>query len=63
METNDGNAIKGFWITGEYKVWHTANAEIKNNAMALRSPQVSPHPVVLRYAFTAFSKLNLINKR
>ena len=61
MKTNDSNAIKGFWIAGEDKVWHNATAEIKGNSIALNSPKVTT-PVAVRYAFAGFPEVNLINK-
>lgn len=59
---NDGlspwHDIKGFEVAGEDKVFHTAKAERKGNAVVLTCDEV-PNPVAVRYCFRDFQLGNL----
>lgn len=56
------NAVDGFAIAGEDKVWHWAKATIEGEKVVLTSPEVSA-PVAVRYAYAANPvRANLYNK-
>ncbi len=59
MKTLDGESPKSFWISGEDRMWHRAKATIEGAAIRVSSPAV-PKPVVVRYAYAACPKVNLV---
>jgi sialate O-acetylesterase len=60
LTTTDGNAPAGFWIADESQSWVQADAELKDEAVVLRSPELSK-PLYVRYAFAGKPTVNLIN--
>ncbi len=60
LKTTDGKAPRGFWIAGEDRVWHQAEATIVDEVVALKSEKV-PHPQHCRYAFSGKPDVNLVN--
>ena len=58
-----GEALKGFAIAGEDRVWHWANAEIDGDKVVVSSGQVAK-PVAVRYAYdkNPLFRANLYNK-
>lgn len=61
LKTKDGKAPSSFWIAGEDKKWSKATAKIVDDKIELSSSDVAK-PVAVRYAFTAFPEVNLLNK-
>jgi len=61
LKTKDGNAPSSFWIAGEDKKWFKAEAKIKGDTIELSSKEVAK-PIAVRYAFTAFPTVNLVNE-
>ena len=61
LKTKDGKAPSSFWVAGDDKKWFKADAKISGGKIELVAKDVSK-PVAVRYAFTAFPEVNLINK-
>lgn len=59
--TTDGQAPLGFYICGGDGRYYAARAEIDGNSVLVRSPLV-PNPQRVRYAFTGFCRVNLVNR-
>jgi sialate O-acetylesterase len=60
LKTTDGKSPKAFWLAGDNKKWHQAEASIQGQQIVLSSPAVS-NPVAVRYAYAAFPEVNLVN--
>lgn len=60
LKTTDGKAATGFWLADESEKWYPAEALIKGNRVALRSPEIRK-PLYIRYAFAGMPKVNLVN--
>jgi len=60
LMTSNNQAVTGFAIAGEDKVFHWATAKIEGNAVVVSSPDV-PHPVAVRYAWADNPDANLVN--
>jgi sialate O-acetylesterase len=61
LESLDGEALEGFAIAGEDRIFHPAEAEmIGPDRVALSSPQVEK-PVAVRYAWAPNPTWSLIN--
>ena len=61
LKTNNGKAPSAFWLAGEDKKWFKATAIIKGEKIELNSKDVAK-PVAVRYAFSAFPEVNLVNE-
>ncbi|MDO6802054.1 sialate O-acetylesterase [Wenyingzhuangia sp. 1_MG-2023] len=61
LKTNNGVSPKGFWIYGNDKKWHKAEARIKGRKVILKAEGVR-NPTQVRYAFSAKPIVNLVNK-
>ena len=60
LQTIDGAAPSGFWITDDSQHWVPAVATISGVTVKLSSPDMVK-PLYVRYAFAAMPKVNLIN--
>lgn len=60
LETNDGAAPQHFFVAGEDRVFHRADAEIHGNEIWLTCPEV-PRVEAVRYAFLLYPITNLQN--
>ena len=60
LKTTDGKPPKAFVIGGENGALYKANARIEHDTVVLSSPMVS-FPQRVRYAFTGFCTVNLVN--
>lgn len=60
LETNDGAALQHFFVAGEDRVFHRADAEIHGNEIWLTCPEV-PRVEAVRYAFLLYPITNLQN--
>lgn len=58
--TSDNRAPAFFYLAGEDRVFHPAEATIKANTVELKSNRVK-HPVAVRYAFFNYPETNLQN--
>lgn len=61
LQTKDGKAPSSFWIAGEDKKWFKADAKILDETIVLSAKEVS-EPAAVRYAFSAFPEVNLLNE-
>lgn len=61
LKTKDGKAPSSFWLAGENKKWFKAEAKIVGDKIEVSSKEVS-EPKSVRYAFTAFPEVNLVNE-
>lgn len=60
LQTTDGLAPKGFWISADEQQWFPANTQLQGKTVILSSEQVVD-PAFVRYAFTAMPEVNLVN--
>jgi sialate O-acetylesterase len=60
LMAKDGD-LKGFTIAGEDHKFVEAKAVLEGNTVVVSSPQVA-HPVAVRYGWTNFPTVNLVNK-
>jgi sialate O-acetylesterase len=60
LKTSDGQAPKGFAISGGDHKWAWTSAKIDGDRITVSSPNVQ-HPVAVRYAWAAYLDLNLQN--
>jgi sialate O-acetylesterase len=60
LQTNDGQAPRGFWLSDEDGTWHPAIAEIKGETVVLHAEGVT-NPVHCRYAWCGKPDVNLVN--
>jgi sialate O-acetylesterase len=60
LKTNNNQPPSGFWLAGRAGVWKPAKAEIADETVILRSPEIT-HPLYVRYAFAGKPKVNLVN--
>lgn len=60
VEKAESGVLSGFQIAGPDRVWHWADARIEGDAVVLSSARV-PHPVAVRYAWSANPVCNLFN--
>lgn len=56
----ESGTLCGFQIAGADRVWHWADAAIDGDEVVVSSPEV-PHPVAVRYAWSANPVCNLFN--
>lgn len=61
LTAQDGSTLKGFWIAGNDKKFHEAQATIVNNKVVVSSAEVN-HPVAVRYDWQNNPDGNLYNK-
>jgi len=61
LSTKDGKPAVGFWLAGDDRQWHPAQAVIKGATVELQAEAVQK-PVSCRYAFSNTPIVNLINK-
>ena len=60
VEKAESGVLSGFQIAGPDRVWHWADARIEGNTVVVSSADV-PHPVAVRYAWSANPVCNLFN--
>lgn len=60
LKTRDGEAVRGFAISGADGQWHPASARIEGETVVVSSAAVK-QPVAVRYAWAANPDCNLIN--
>jgi sialate O-acetylesterase len=60
LEAKDG-ALKGFTIAGADGVFHSAQAEIRGQTVAVNAVEV-PHPAAVRYGWANVPEGNLFNR-
>jgi sialate O-acetylesterase len=60
LKTRDGEAVRGFAISGADGQWHSALARIEGETVVVSSAAVK-QPVAVRYAWAANPDCNLIN--
>lgn len=60
LRTNDAKGVNGFEVAGENGVWHTANAQIYDSQVLVKSEQVAK-PTKVRYAWAPNPVANLVN--
>lgn len=60
LRTVDGEAPRGFHLSGEDRRWHRARAEIDGARVRLSHPEVAV-PRAVRYAWTGSPRVNLVN--
>lgn len=61
LSTKDGKPPEGFWLAGEDRQWHPAQAVIKGSALEVKSESVAK-PIACRYAFSNSPAVNLVNQ-
>ena len=60
VEKAESGVLSGFQIAGPDRVWHWADARIEGDTVVVSSADV-PHPVAVRYAWSANPVCNLFN--
>ena len=60
VEKAESGVLSGFQIAGPDRVWHWADARIEGDRVVVSSAEV-PHPVAVRYAWSANPICNLFN--
>ena len=60
VEKAESGVLSGFQIAGPDRVWHWADARIEGDTVVVSSTDV-PHPVAVRYAWSANPVCNLFN--
>ena len=60
VEKAESGVLSGFQIAGPDRVWHWADARIEGDGVVVSSAEV-PHPVAVRYAWSANPVCNLFN--
>ncbi len=61
LTTKDSKSPGGFWLAGEDRQWHPAQAVIKGSTVEVKAEGVEK-PVACRYAFSNSPVVNLVNK-
>jgi sialate O-acetylesterase len=61
LGTKDGKAPEGFWLAGDDRQWHPAQAVIKGLTVEVQADSVQK-PIACRYAFSNSPAVNLANK-
>jgi sialate O-acetylesterase len=61
LTTRDGKAPDGFWLAGEDRQWHPAQAVINGATIEVKADGVAK-PIACRYAFSNSPAVNLVNK-
>ncbi len=60
VEKAESGVLSGFQIAAPDRVWHWADARIEGDTVVVSSARV-PHPVAVRYAWSANPVCNLFN--
>ncbi|MGJ8678149.1 MAG: sialate O-acetylesterase [Akkermansiaceae bacterium] len=60
LQTIDGDAPTGFWVSDDSQNWAPADAVITGSSITLSSPKVV-NPLYVRYAFAGKPSVNLVN--
>jgi sialate O-acetylesterase len=61
LQTIDGKAPTGFWLSDASGKWFPASAKIKGKKVVLQASEVEK-PLYVRYAFTGKPNVNLVNE-
>lgn len=61
LTTTNGEAPSEFWLANNSQEWVKAKANIINNTIVLTNSDINK-PLYVRYAFTGYPKVNLINR-
>ncbi|MDA0349717.1 MAG: sialate O-acetylesterase [Verrucomicrobia bacterium] len=60
LHTTDGKSPREFWVAGPDLIWLHARADLEDESVVLRW-EGKLNPVAVRYAFSAFPNVNLVN--
>lgn len=60
VEKAESGTLMGFQIAGADRIWHWADARLEGSRVVVSSPEV-PHPLAVRYAWSANPVCNLYN--